>query len=87
MNSSTPSSDRAFPHDRMMAVNAMHDLTHAERTILSRLAYRDGPGGCRPSAERLRMEAGGLSRQRIFEILKSLERKGRIDLAVKTGPV
>ena len=86
MNSSTPSSDRTFPQDRMMAVNAMRDLTHAERTILSCLAYRDGPGGCRPSAERLRTEAGGLSRQWIFEILESLERKGRITRKKRRGP-
>ena len=86
MDSSTPSNGPASPHDRMMAVNAMHDLTHAERTMLSCLAYRDGPGGCRPSAERLRTEAGGLSRGRVFDILTSLENKGRITRKKRRGP-
>ena len=73
------------PHERMLAVQRMEDLTHAERTILSCLAYRDGPGGCRPSAERLRIESGGLSRAWVFEILKSLEHKGRITRRKRRG--
>lgn len=64
--------------ERMLAVQGMHDLTHAERTVLSVIAYFDGPGGSFPSVEMLCAACGGMSRQRMFDVLKSIESKGRV---------
>ena len=48
--------------DRMMTVQGMADLSHAERTVLSCIAFHDGPDGAYPSVETLCAEAGGMSR-------------------------
>ena len=64
--------------ERMLAVQGMSDLTHAERTVLSCIAYHDGPGGSYPSIDQLCAECGGISRQRMFSLLKSIKGKGRL---------
>lgn len=65
--------------DRMMFCFRMSDLHPREQIILAILAWHDGPEGAYPSIETLCAEAGGMSRARMFDTLKSLERKGRIE--------
>ena len=64
--------------ERMIAVPRMADLTHAERTVLTVLAYFDGPGGAFPSVDVLAAKCGGVSPSWIRDILRSLVKKGRI---------
>ena len=64
--------------DRMMAVQSMADLSHAERTVLTCIAYHDGPEGAYPSVSTLCAEAGGMSRKQMFDTLAAMESKGRI---------
>ena len=70
--------DRTKPADRMLAVQGMRELWHAERTVLSVLAWHDGPGGARPSIDRI-AKLAGMSRFRVVDHLKSIRRKGRVD--------
>ena len=60
--------------DRMMAVQSMGDCTHAERTVLSCIAWHDGKNGAFPSIETLCAEAGGMSPARMRNLLRSLEK-------------
>ena len=55
----------------------MIDLTHAERTILSLIAWHDGKNGAYPTGIRIAALAG-MSRARAFAIIASIERKGRL---------
>ncbi|MCY4469454.1 MAG: hypothetical protein OXC08_12090 [Thiotrichales bacterium] len=64
--------------DRMMRVQRMADLTHAERTVLTVLAWHDGPRGAFPGVETLCVECGGVSPTWIRDLLRSLTEKGRI---------
>ena len=65
------------PGDRMLAIQAMRDLTHAERTVLTCIAWHDGPGGARPSLERI-AELAGMRRSTVVEHVKAIIAKGRI---------
>ena len=69
--------DYQRPGDRMLAVQRMADLTHAERTLLTVISYHDGPNGAYPGYERL-AELTGMSRFDIARYLKRLEKKGRL---------
>ena len=51
-----------LPGDRMLAVLSLPDLTATEENVMVALAFHDGPGGCKPSIERL---AGLLNIQRV----------------------
>ena len=70
--------DRDKPGDRMLAVQAMSDLTHAERTVLSVIAWHDGSGTAFPSVERIAEKAGGIHRLTVIEHRKALRDKGRL---------
>ena len=61
----------------MLACYGITDLTHAEKVILSVLAYHDGAGGCYPSYDRI-MALSGMSRYAVARHLKGLEEKGCI---------
>ena len=69
--------DLIKPGDRMLAVQSMGDLTHAERTVLSVIAFHDGSGGAWPSLERI-AEIAIMSRARASAIVGELERKRRL---------
>ena len=62
--------------ERMLTVQAMVDLTHAERTLVSVLAFHDGRE-CRPA---LSTVAGimRISLTRAKELLASVKEKGRV---------
>lgn len=62
----------------MLAVQGMCELTHAERTVLSVIAWHDGRGGCWPSLERIAELAGGMHRSTVVEHRAELRRKGRL---------
>ena len=64
--------------ERMLAVVSMSDLTHAERSVLSVIAYHDGPGGAWPSFQTI-ADKVGLSRSRVSALVAEIERKGRLD--------
>ena len=72
MNNLNPEADprQIPPGDRMLAVLGMDDLTPTEIIVLTALSYHDGPGGCRPSIERL----GGILGMNRFKGIKLLER-------------
>ena len=70
--------DLIKPGDRMLAVQSMGDLTHAERTVLSVIAWHDGEAGAWPSLERVAAIAV-ISRARASAIVGELERKGRLE--------
>ena len=70
--------DRNKPGDRMLGVQGMSDLTHAERTVLSVIAWHDGPGTAFPSMERIAALAGGMHRSTVVEHRKALRDKGRL---------
>ena len=70
--------DRNKPGDRMLGVQGMSDLTHAERTVLSVIAWHDGEAGAWPSLERIAAIAV-MSRARASAIVGELERKGRLE--------
>lgn len=63
--------------ERMLAVVSMSDLTHAERSVLSVIAYHDGPGGAWPSFQTI-ADKVGLSRSRVSALVAEIERKGRL---------
>ena len=63
--------------ERMLAVVSMSDLTHAERSVLSVIAYHDGPGGAWPSLQTI-ADKVGLSRSRVSALVAEIERKGRL---------
>ena len=65
------------PADRMLAVQGMGDLTHAERTVLTVITWHDGPGGARPSLERI-AELAGVRRSTVADHVKALRGKGRL---------
>ena len=52
-------------------------LSPGQRIVLAALAYHDGPGGARPTAERIASLAG-MSRSGVFVALAALERAGWI---------
>ena len=62
----------------MLSALRMTGLTPTEKNVLAVLAWHDGPGGCRPSIERL---AGLLrtNRYAVADHLNSLKKKGRVD--------
>ena len=62
--------------ERMLTVQGMRDLTHAERTLVSVLAFHDGKRCC-PA---LSSVAGsmGISLTRAKELLASIKTKGRV---------
>ena len=62
----------------MLSVLGMDDLTPTEIIVLTALSYHDGPGGCRPSIERL---GGilGMNRFKVSNYLSAIREKGRID--------
>ena len=62
----------------MLAIQAMRDLSHAERTVLSVVAWHDGPGGARPSLDRIAALAG-MNRFQAGKHLKAIRRMGRIE--------
>ena len=64
--------------ERMMAVQGMTDLTHAERTVLSVIAYHDGSGGAWPSLQTI-ADKIGLSRARVSALVGEIDVKGRVD--------
>ena len=66
-----------LPGDRMLAVLSMDDLTPTEIIVLVALAFHDGPGGCRPSIDRL---GGilGMNRFKVSNYLSAIREKGRI---------
>lgn len=70
--------DRDKPGDRMLAVQGMSDLTHAERTVLSVIAWHDGPGTAFPSVERIAEKAGGMHRTTVIDHRNALRDKGRL---------
>ena len=70
--------DRTKPGDRMLAVQGMSDLTHAERTVLSIIAWHDGPGTAYPSVERIAEKAGGMHRLTVIDHRNALRDKGRL---------
>ena len=77
LNSNKPGG-KQLPGDRMLSVLGMDDLTPTEIIVLTAVSYHDGPGGCRPSIERL----GGLlgmNRFKISNYLSAIREKGRID--------
>ena len=63
--------------DRMMAVLAMPELTHAERVVLAVIAWHDGPNTAYPSISTLCAEVGGMSPVRMRNLLRSLEKVRR----------
>ena len=69
--------DYSKPGDRMLSVLGMGDLTHAERTVLSVLAWHDGRGGCWPSLERI-AELAVMKRSTAVGHLGTLRNKGRL---------
>ena len=66
---------KPLPGDRMLAVLSLADLTATEKNVMVALAFHDGPGGCKPSIERL---AGILNIHRVtlYEHLKKIREKG-----------
>ena len=62
--------------DRMLAVQAMTDLSHAERTVLSVLAWHDGEKCC-PSLSTI-AKTIGCSELWVRDLLKNAKAKGRI---------
>ena len=62
--------------DRMLAVQAMTDLSHAERTVLSVLAWHDGEKCC-PALSTI-AKTIGCSELWVRDLLKSARAKGRI---------
>ena len=65
--------------ERMLSVQGMTDLTHAERTFVSVLAYHDGPKGCYPAISTV-AKIIGVSLTRAKELLKSVKDKGRVQV-------
>ena len=63
--------------ERMLTVQGMTDLTHAERTLLSVIAYHDGPGGAFPAIATL-AEHCGISMSWTKELLQNIKLKGRL---------
>ena len=78
--------DLIKPGDRMLAVQSMGDLTHAERTVLSVIAWHDGEAGAWPSLERVAAIAV-ISRARASAIVGELERKGRLERRKDKGRI
>ena len=62
--------------DRMLAVQGMSDLSHAERTVLSVLAFHDGEKCC-PALLTIAKRIG-CSQLWVRDLLKSARAKGRI---------
>ncbi len=63
--------------DRWRSVLGMRDLTHAERTVLSAIAWHDGANGAYPKADRI-ADLSAMSRARVFAIIANIEKKGRL---------
>ena len=62
----------------MLTVLGMDDLTPTEINVLAALVYHDGPGGCRPSIERLDGILG-MNRFKVQNYINSIRDKGRVD--------
>ena len=63
--------------ERMFLVQGMADLTHSERTLLSVVAYFDGPGGSFPAIDTMAAHIG-ISVRRAKYMLKAIRNKGRL---------
>ena len=63
------------PGDRMMIVNGPSDLTPTEKNVMVALAYHDGPGGCRPTLDRLAALLG-MNRFTVSDHLNNIRKKG-----------
>ena len=74
---SRPHGDAPLIGERMLSIQEMTDLSHAERTLLSVFAYYDGPGGCYPAIKTIAKHCG-ISVSWAKELLKSIKVKGRI---------